>query len=83
MDRTRVVVRCGECEFQGAYGSLRDARVALAEHERDTGHAVDWRIDEVAAGVKRAGADAGVCGRPECVNTDSPLVRRTGPKERE
>ncbi|OYR53803.1 DUF7542 family protein [Halorubrum halodurans] len=71
---TRVVVRCADCPFETTHDRLRSAREALAAHEADAGHVVDWRIESVAPGVERAGADAGVCGRPECTNADSPLV---------
>jgi len=46
----------------------------LDDHEAATDHAVTWDIESLADGVSQAGADAGVCGRPECVNEDSPLV---------
>ncbi|RAW44787.1 hypothetical protein DQW50_12290 [Halorubrum sp. 48-1-W] len=74
MDRTRVVVRCAECRFEATHDRLRTARETLATHEADTGHAVDWRIESLAPGVERAGADAGVCGLPARANADSPLV---------
>lgn len=74
MDRTRVVVRCAECRFEATHDRLRTARETLADHEAETGHAVDWRIESLAPGVERAGEDAGVCGRPACANADSPLV---------
>jgi hypothetical protein len=68
-----TVVECS-CGFEAAFDRLRDAREALDVHE-DAGHDPDWRIAKVAAGVERAGADAGVCGRPECTDEDSPLYR--------
>jgi len=74
MERTRVTVRCGDCAFEAGYDRLPPARAALDEHESATGHEVTWAIESLAEGVSRAGADAGVCGRPECVNEDSPLV---------
>ncbi|SMO40121.1 DUF7542 family protein [Halorubrum cibi] len=76
MDRTRVVVRCTDCRFEATHDRLRSARETLADHEADTGHVVDWRIESLSPGVERAGEDAGVCGRPECANADSPLVDR-------
>ncbi|MGQ3329084.1 MULTISPECIES: DUF7542 family protein [Halorubrum] len=74
MDETRVAVRCDDCPFAATYDRLRDARTAVDDHESSTGHSVDWEIESLDAGVSRAGADAGVCGRPECANEDSPLV---------
>jgi len=74
MNGTRVTVRCRDCSLATPHESLRDARVALNDHESTTGHRVDWTIESVDSGVSQAGADAGVCGRPECANGDSPLV---------
>ena len=78
MDRTRVTVTCADCSFGSEHERLRDARVALDDHESETGHDARWEIESLAAGVTRAGADAGVCGRPECTNADSPLVDPPG-----
>jgi hypothetical protein len=80
MDETRVAVRCDCCSLAETYDRLRDARTAVDDHESATGHEVDWEIESLDAGVSRAGADAGVCGRPECANEDSPLVD-PGPPE--
>ncbi|WP_200530971.1 hypothetical protein [Halorubrum sp. LN27] len=74
MDETHVAVRCDDCPFAATYDRLRDARTAVDDHESMTGHGVDWEIQSLDAGVSRAGADAGVCGRPGCANEDSPLV---------
>lgn len=74
MTRSRVTVRCTECSFSETYNRLRDARTELDDHESATGHAAEWEIEALSAGVSRAGADAGVCGRPGCANEDSPLV---------
>ncbi|TKX58079.1 hypothetical protein EXE44_07140 [Halorubrum sp. SS7] len=71
-----TTVRCDDCSYEEAFDSLRRARTAVSEHERSTGHAVAWEIESLAGGVERAGADAGVCGRPECANPDSPLLDR-------
>ena len=68
-----TVVECS-CGFEAGFDRLRDAREALATHE-DAGHDPDWDIEKVAGGVERAGADAGVCGRPECTNESSALYR--------
>ena len=75
MDGNCVIVDCRDCSFRRACSGLPEARSVLDAHEQDTGHGVDWQIGGVAQGVERAGADAGVCGRPECANGDSPLVR--------
>lgn len=75
MGRTRVTVRCGSCSFERTHDSLREARTAIADHRTETGHEPDWSIERLAAGVERAGADAGVCGIPDRTNSNSPLVR--------
>ncbi|ELZ41435.1 hypothetical protein C471_06138 [Halorubrum saccharovorum DSM 1137] len=80
MDGTRVTVRCRDCSFAATYESLRDARAAVDDHESTTDHGVGWTIESLAAGVSQAGADAGVCGRPECANEDSPLVDPAPPE---
>jgi hypothetical protein len=69
-------VRCDDCAYEAAFDSLRRARTAVSDHERATGHAVEWEIGSLAEGVERAGDDAGVCGRAECANPDSPLLDR-------
>ncbi|QWC18535.1 hypothetical protein [Halorubrum sp. 2020YC2] len=71
---TSVRVRCDDCSYEAAFDSLRRARTALSDHERETGHAVEWEIGSLARGVERAGDDAGVCGRPGCENPDTPLL---------
>lgn len=74
MDEDNVVLECRDCEFRESFANLGSARVALGDHESKTGHDADWRIERVAAGVERAGADAGVCGEPDRTNPDSPLL---------
>lgn len=69
-----VLLECRECTFERSFATLGRARVALADHESETGHVVDWEIERVASGVERAGADAGVCGIPGCENPDSTLL---------
>ncbi|WP_253736702.1 DUF7542 family protein [Halohasta salina] len=76
MDTDHVVIECRDCEFRASFPNLGRARLALADHESEQGHDVDWEIDRVAAGVARAGADAGVCGVDGCENPDSPLLDR-------
>ncbi|CAI50393.1 uncharacterized protein NP_4604A [Natronomonas pharaonis DSM 2160] len=74
MSDERVAVACRDCEYTASFSSLGRARTALAAHETETGHDIDWDIDHAAEGVERAGADAGVCGSPDCANADSPLL---------
>ncbi len=78
---TRVAVRCVDCSFSATYSRLPVARVALDEHESSTGHEITWEIEALTAGVTQAGADAGVCGRPECANEESPLVQVESPTD--
>lgn len=73
-DHGNVALECRDCAFRAAFDALGTARVALEEHESETGHAVDWEIDRVAPGVEQAGADAGVCGIPGCENPESALL---------
>jgi hypothetical protein len=74
MAESNVVVACRDCTFTESFGKLGKARVALADHESETGHDVDWQINNVAVGVEQAGSDAGVCGVSGCANPDSPLL---------
>nr|WP_233340930.1 hypothetical protein [Haloprofundus sp. MHR1] len=74
MDEGNIVIECRDCTLVESFANLGRARVALDDHESETGHSVDWQINRVAAGVERAGADAGVCGISGCVNADSPLL---------
>lgn len=69
-----VVVECRDCTFRESFDALGRARVALADHERATGHGVDWHIGGVDSGVEQAGSDAGVCGIPGIENPDTPLL---------
>jgi hypothetical protein len=75
MSGERATVTCGDCEFEESFDRLRDARTAVERHRASTGHDPTWEIGSLAAGVERAGEDAGVCGRPGCTNEDSPLYR--------
>ena len=67
-----TVVTCTECAYEEAFSTLRRAREAMDAHERGTGHAVDWSLAGVAAGVEAAGDAAGVCGVPGS-SADSPF----------
>lgn len=75
---TDVEVRCTDCAYAATFDSLRTARTALDDHERETSHSAEWDINRLSGGVERAGADAGVCGREGCVNPDSPLLDHDG-----
>ncbi|MFB6123228.1 MAG: hypothetical protein ABEJ78_07195 [Haloferacaceae archaeon] len=76
MAESRATVVCPECDLEETFATLGAARTALETHRTETGHDATWELDRLAAGVERAGEDAGVCGRTECANSDSPLVRR-------
>jgi len=54
---------------------LGAAREAVERHRVETGHEPTWTIGSLDAGVERAGDEAGVCGRPDCTDTSSPLYR--------
>ncbi|NGM70427.1 hypothetical protein G6M89_15695 [Natronolimnobius sp. AArcel1] len=82
MGTENIVVTCTDCGFRESFSTLRDARVALAEHESTTGHTADWEINGLAPGVEQAGADAGVCGSPECGNSESPLLEWDTPDDK-
>ena|GEM_PF-392298 len=75
MTDTQITVTCTDCSFETTFSRLSAARVALADHERATGHTADWTIDSLSPGIERAGEDAGVCGIPGSSAADSPLVR--------
>jgi len=75
MPDTQITVTCADCSFETTFGRLSAARIALADHERATGHTADWTIDSLSPGVERAGEEAGVCGIPGSSADDSPLVR--------
>ncbi|SEO90624.1 hypothetical protein SAMN04487948_10775 [Halogranum amylolyticum] len=74
MDEGNVLIECRDCTFRDSFANLGRARVALADHESETGHGVDWQINRVADGVERAGDDAGICGVSGCTNTESALL---------
>ncbi|QZX99152.1 DUF7542 family protein [Halobaculum rubrum] len=73
---TDVLVRCDDCSYEETFGSLRAARTALDDHERNTAHSLDWYIGGLSGGVERAADDAGVCGRERCGKPDSSLLDR-------
>lgn len=64
MKTPRARVACPDCGHEEAFESLAEARRWIDEHERETGHDPVWELGEMASGVERAGASAGVCGIP-------------------
>lgn len=75
MTDDRATVTCPECGLDETFARLRTARERIADHRAETGHAAMWDLHSLDSGVERASDDAGVCGRPECTNRDSPLFR--------
>ena len=69
-----VTVSC-DCGLTEVFDSLGAARAFVEEHRTATGHDPTWEFGKLAAGVERAGDEAGVCGSPECTDTDSPLYQ--------
>lgn len=72
-DTAAATVTCPACDFAETFGKLREARECLDEHRRATGHDPTWELGRLDPGVERAGDEAGVCGRPECGDAESPL----------
>ncbi|MFW5911517.1 MAG: DUF7542 family protein [Halolamina sp.] len=70
-----VIVSCPDCDVREQFDSLGEAREFVETHRIETGHDPDWELPVLASGVERAGDEAGVCGRPGCTDTDSPLYR--------
>jgi hypothetical protein len=71
----RVTVSCPACDRTETFEKLGPARAFIETHRTETGHEATWELPSLAAGVERAGDEAGVCGRPECTTTDSPLYQ--------
>lgn len=69
------MVTCPDCDYSERFDRLGAARAAVEAHRVEAGHEATWELHEMAAGVERAGADAGVCGIPGMTNADSPLVQ--------
>ncbi|MFB6092486.1 MAG: hypothetical protein ABEK02_05700 [Haloquadratum sp.] len=72
MAETRATVTCAACDHTETFDKLAAARSFIERHRAETGHEATWELHRLAAGVERAGDDAGVCGRTGCA-TDSPL----------
>ena len=70
-----TVVSCGACDLTKSFDSLGAAREFVEAHRVETGHEAEWELSRLASGVERAGDEAGVCGRPDCTDTDSPLYQ--------
>lgn len=73
MATTRATVTCSACDRTETFEKLGAARAFIERHREETGHEATWELHRLSPGVERAGADAGVCGSPECTNDDSPL----------
>ena len=58
-----VILSCTGCTYTEKFGHLGGARAALEAHQDDTGHHVEWTIEDMAEGVAVMGGQAGVCGR--------------------
>lgn len=75
MSQKRVTVSCPDCALTETFDGLGSARACIEDHRTETGHEATWEFGALAAGVERAGDEAGVCGRPECTDTESPLYQ--------
>jgi len=75
MAEKHVTVFCPACDRTETFEKLGTAREFIETHRTETGHEATWELPSLASGVERAGADAGVCGRPECTTTESPLYQ--------
>lgn len=58
-----VTIHCTGCGYTASFGHLGGARAALEAHQDETGHHIEWTIEEMADGVVAMGRQAGVCGR--------------------
>jgi hypothetical protein len=65
MTTRRVTVSCPDCDLTETFEKLQSARTRIETHRVETGHEPDWELGELAPGVERIGAAAGVCGRCE------------------
>lgn len=75
MSDQEVVVTCAACERKETFGTLGTAREFIEDHRTETGHEATWELPQLSTGVERAGDEAGVCGRPDCTTTESPLYQ--------
>lgn len=60
----RATVTCPDCDLAAAFENLGEARAAIENHRRKTGHDPLWELGHLDDGVVRAGDAAGVCGVP-------------------
>lgn len=70
-----TTITCERCGMTERFDSLGAAREAVESHRAETGHDATWELGRLAAGVERAGDEAGICGRPNCTTTESPLYQ--------
>jgi hypothetical protein len=75
MAEKHVTVSCGACDLTETFDKLATARECIETHRTETGHDPTWELPELASGVERAGAEAGVCGLPGSTTTESPLYQ--------
>ncbi|MBP1987101.1 DUF7542 family protein [Halolamina salifodinae] len=75
MSQQRVTVDCPECGLTETFDGLGSARSFIEDHRTETGHEATWELPQLASGVERAGDEAGVCGSPDCTDTESPLYQ--------
>jgi len=75
MGENRTIVTCPACDLRETFDSLGAAREAVEKHRVETGHDPTWELPQLAAGVQRAGDEAGVCGIPGRTDADSPLYQ--------
>ncbi|MFT4885004.1 MAG: hypothetical protein ACI8U4_002523 [Natronomonas sp.] len=75
MTDERVTVSCPACDRTETFEKLGTAREFIETHRTETGHEATWELSSLAPGVERAGDEAGVCGRPDCTTTESPLYQ--------
>ncbi|WP_136716942.1 DUF7542 family protein [Halorientalis salina] len=64
MSNHRATVTCPSCELEETFEKLQEARTCIEDHRVETGHDPQWELATLSSGVERAGAAAGVCGRP-------------------
>lgn len=78
MAAPRATVVCSACDFEETFAKLRDARVAVDRHQRETGHDPSWELGRLDSGVERAGDMATVCGRTDedCDGSLTPFTER-------
>ncbi|MFC4357728.1 hypothetical protein ACFO0N_07170 [Halobium salinum] len=78
MTAPRATVTCPDCDLEETFTKLRDARLAVDRHQRETGHDPTWRLGRLDPGVERAGDAATACGRTreDCGGALTPFTER-------